>query len=312
LRRWTTFSSARQDVAAAGTVPRAVPDALGTARRSFVYALGTVTARFPSLSIEKEFLQAWGKNPSQILNISDADKFEVLSQGQNLYLAREMCWVFQSGDIDTYILSPRSYVELTDLVTCLSPTPNQISHALVIGTLGPPAPPEVCNGLQLPVVACSQVFSFTGQAFVNSIAAEVKGDPGLLNDITGFVNSLPPGPVPTTVDSWITGAATTAFGVLSLLSDNLGQTDEHRAVNYLTFKSMTLYKKEIVMEMQGLRLNSVSIRPDALAGDRSIQDVILLYASTTTTEVQRYFTRVDVTGQFPFLLNDLAPFYDHP
>src|ERR1051326_163679 len=64
---------------------------------AYVYAIGTVTARFPSLNIEKEFMQAWGKNPEQVLRISDSDKFAVLSQGQNLYLAREMCWVFQSG-----------------------------------------------------------------------------------------------------------------------------------------------------------------------------------------------------------------------
>lgn len=58
---------------------------------AYVYAIGTVTARFPSLNIEKEFMQAWGKSPEQVLTISDSDKFAVLSQGQNFYLAREMC-----------------------------------------------------------------------------------------------------------------------------------------------------------------------------------------------------------------------------
>jgi hypothetical protein len=296
---------------------------------AYVYAIGTVTARFPSLNIEKEFMQAWGKNPEQVLQISDADKFAVLSQGQNFYLAREMCWVFQSGDIDLYILRPRSYIELTDLVTCLAPTPNQVSFALVIGTLGPIAPPSLCNGTQLPIVTCSQVFSFTGQAFINSITNEVARDTALMAKVNdalnaqGAANGTTPPPAPTPgapgiagltqqQQDYVTKAATTAFGVLTLLADNTGQTEEHRAINYLTFKSLALYTREIEMELNGYTLNSVTAQPDPLSGTRRIQDVILLYASTSTTQVQRYFTRVDVSGQFPFMVNDLAIYYDHP
>lgn len=298
---------------------------------AYVYAIGTVTARFPSLNIEKEFMQAWGKNPEQVLRISDSDKFAVLSQGQNLYLAREMCWVFQSGDIDLYILQPRSYVELTDLVTCLAPTPNQVSYALIIGTLGPIAPASLCNGAQLPTVTCNQVFSFTGQAFINSIVSEAAKDPELIAKIAANGNgqgapgetppagAAPAGAVPAgaagltqqQLDT-VTTAATNAFSVLTLLSDNTGQTDEHRAINYLTFKSRALYTKEIEMEGRGFTLNSVTAQPDSLSGSRRIQDVILLYASASTTQVERYFTRIDVTGQFPFMLNDLAIYYDHP
>jgi hypothetical protein len=260
---------------------------------NYVYAIGTVTARFPTLNIEKEFMQAWGKAPADTLTIRDSDKFEVLSQGQNLYLAREMCWVFQSGDIDIYILRPRSYVELTDLVSCLSPTPGLISSALIVGRLGPIAPPSMCNGIQLPVVSCDQVFSFTTQAFINNIVSAVTSG-----------GSTVPGDV--------TAAAQNAFSVMTLLADNAGQTDEHRAINYLTFKSLALYRKEIEMEASGFRLNSVMARPDPLSRTRSVQDVILTYANNTTTETRRFFTRVDVTGEFPFLLNELAIFYDHP
>jgi hypothetical protein len=286
---------------------------------AYVYAIGTVTARFPSLNIEKEFMQAWGKNPEQVLKISDSDKFAVLSQGQNLYLAREMCWVFQSGDIDLYILRPRSYVELTDLVTCLVATPNQVSYALIIGTLGPIAPASLCNGAQLPLVTCNQVFSFTGQAFINSIVNEVTKDPALIGKITppeGGTAAQPaaPGTAGLTQQQLdtVTNAATNAFSVLTLLTDNTGQTDEHRAINYLTFKSRALYTKEIEMEQRGFTLNSVTAQPDSLSGTRRIQDVILLYASTSTTQVERYFTRIDVSGQFPFMVNDLAIYYDHP
>ncbi|QKG18756.1 hypothetical protein ACTIVE_0392 [Actinomadura verrucosospora] len=283
----------------------------GAAAPESVYAIGTVTARFPSLNLEKEFMQAWGKNPEQTLTVGDADKFAVLSQGQNLYLAREMCWVFQSGDIDLYVLQPRSYVELTGLVTALSPAPGQVSFALVIGTLGPIAPPGMCNGAQLPIVTCNQVFGFTGQAFINSITAEVTGDGDLMRKISDHLAGAGGG-TGQTPEEYVAAAAGNAFSALTLLSDNAGQTDEHRAINYLTFKSLALYKKEIEMELNGFTLNSVQAHPDALSGGRRIQDVILLYASTTTTQIQRYFTRIDVSGQFPFMVNDLSLYYDHP
>nr|WP_280882269.1 hypothetical protein [Streptomyces pseudovenezuelae] len=274
-----------------------------------MYAIGTVAARFPSLDIEKEFVQAWGKSSGQTLAIAAADMYAVLSQGQNLYLARQMCWIFQSGDIDLFILMPRSQVELADLVTCLAPTPNLINFSLVVGSVGGAAPPSMCNGIQLPVAVCEQVFSFTGQAFINSIVAEIKNDTQLTQSIGQYITDQH---LTQTVDEFITARAQDAFSTLTLLSDNTGQIDEHRAINYLTFKSLALYKKVIEREINGFRLNSVTAQPDSLARTRRIQDVILLFAKTDTQEVARYFTRVDVTGQFPFLLNELALFFDHP
>ncbi|MFD9651449.1 cyanobactin maturation protease PatG family protein [Streptomyces mirabilis] len=281
----------------------------GGRTQGYLYAIGTVTARFPSLDIEKEFMQAWGKSPAQTLTIGDADKFAVLSQGQNLYLARQMCWIFQSGDIDLFILKPRSQVELTDLVTCLAPTPNLLSFALVVGSVGAIAPPSMCNGVQLPVAACEQVFSFTGQAFINSIVAEVRNDTALVAAIAQYITDQH---LSQSTDDYIAARAGDAFSTLTLLSDNTGQTDEHRAINYLTFKSLALYKKVIEREINGFRLNSVTARPDPLARTRRIQDVVLLFTKIDTQQVARYFTRIDVTGQFPFLLNELAQFFDHP
>jgi hypothetical protein len=318
----------------------------------YVYAIGSVTARFPSLNIEKEFMQAWGKQPTQVLTISDADKFTVLSQGENFYLAREMCWIFQSGDIDVFILMPRSYIELTDLVTCLAPTGSLVSYSMVIGQLGPIASPSLCNGALLPIVTCNQVFSFTQQAFLNSIVQAVQADQTLYAMIEAYVSKQPgstqanggqepgsqsqagpsgepgtstpeagssapaassePAAADPAVTSYITQAAQRAFQVVAQLADNTGQSDEQRAINYLAFKSTALYTKEIEMEMAGFQLNSVTAQSDPVSQSRSIQDVIVLYANTSTTEIRRYFTRVDVTGQFPFLLGQLSIYYDHP
>jgi hypothetical protein len=275
----------------------------------YVYATGTVTAQFPSLDVEKEFLQAWGQTAEQSRTITAADKFAVLSQGQNLYLARQMCWIFQSGNIDLFVLQPRTHLELADLVGCLAPTPGEVSYALVVGTVGGVAPPWMCNGVALPLVSCEQVFNFTSKAFVNSVVAEIRKKETLINTIKEHLKPLS---APPTLDEFLTKAADNAFEVMTVLSDNTGNTDEHRAINYLTFKSMRLYEKEVELELAGYRLNSVTARPDPLSRTRRIQDVILLYAKTDTHEVQRFFTRIDVTGLFPFMINELAHFFDRP
>ena len=53
----------------------------------FVYALGRVEARFPTLAVEKEFAQATGR--AETAGLTDRQALHsVLSQKQNRYLAR--------------------------------------------------------------------------------------------------------------------------------------------------------------------------------------------------------------------------------
>src|SRR5690242_12821382 len=73
---------------------------------SFVYALGRIQARFPSMSIEKEFAQAAGRAETAGLTNNEVIQ-SVLAQKQNRYLVRQLCWVFTVEGLDTYILRPR-------------------------------------------------------------------------------------------------------------------------------------------------------------------------------------------------------------
>lgn len=261
----------------------------GVAAREFVYAVGTVQARFPSLSLEQEFRSAWGATHYSG-PISQADIYRVLSQGQNLYIAREMCWVFQIEDVDVYLLSPRSYVELSDLILALAPSPTDVSLSLIVGPLGPTAPPDLCNGLELPIVTCNQVFYFTVREFIKSIIEHAER-----------------------IGKTVTEeAAEQAFGILSQLLDNNGQTDEHRAINYMAFRTLDIYVKETEVEAKGFKLANVQAQPSRLSGTRRIVDVIFIYNNVTSNEVQQFFARVDVTGQFPFLVTGLQPYFDRP
>ncbi|MGH9962245.1 MAG: hypothetical protein ACREBC_34835 [Pyrinomonadaceae bacterium] len=71
---------------------------------SFVYALGRVVPRFPRLALEKEFAQATGREATAGLTDRQA-VHEVLSQRQNRYLSRQLCWVLTIEGLETYILA---------------------------------------------------------------------------------------------------------------------------------------------------------------------------------------------------------------
>lgn len=90
--------------------------------RPFVYAIGRIEARFPSIAIEKEFAQVTGL--SSTAGLSDRQvQHSVLSQRENYYLVRKMCWVLKIEGIETYILQPRCAGDVGPLVDALRPTP---------------------------------------------------------------------------------------------------------------------------------------------------------------------------------------------
>ncbi len=58
----------------------------------YIYALGRIGWRFPSQSVEKEFAQATGRTETAGLTDRQA-MHAVLSNRQNRYLIRQLCWV---------------------------------------------------------------------------------------------------------------------------------------------------------------------------------------------------------------------------
>jgi hypothetical protein len=269
----------------------------GGAPLGYVFAIGSIEARFPSKDVEKEFLQAVTDGDTR--GVTDRDLlYAVLSRGENLYLAREMCWVFQIAGIDTYILQPRSQVELTELIAAIHPNLQEIEYDVIIGLRGGNAPPQMCNGLELPVVVCNRLYNFTAGAFANNVPLP----PGITSDSTqaqSFRESV--------LD---------IFNRMLQLADNAGETDEHRALNYISLKYPNIYtlnwSKANPTPTTGnpSSLVGVEVHTSRLSGARQIKDVVFTFADRVTNVQDKYFTRVDVTGQFPFLVSPLQPFYD--
>src|SRR3954471_14117126 len=77
----------------------------------FVYAIGRIEPRFPSLAVEREFAQVRGARDTA--GMTDHEVLhEVLTARSNRYLARRLCWILTIEGLETYILAPQDPVDL--------------------------------------------------------------------------------------------------------------------------------------------------------------------------------------------------------
>ena len=253
---------------------------------SYVYAIGRIEARFPRLSVEKEFAQATGR--AQTVGQTDQEAFQkVLSKPENRYLARHLCWVLTVQGLETYIVQPRDPRDFDRLVEAVRPQPSPLDLDVVIGLRGPIAPPEVCNGLMVPIVVFDQVYSFDREALIKAIPRPEK-----------------------MTDKQFGVAAGEVFDRILQMTDNAGATDDHRTLNYLAMRYPGIYAKAAEEFARDFSLTGVEVLPSPLSGTRKICDVLVSYTNRTTDFTEKFFVRVDVTEEFPFLVTKLSPYYD--
>ena len=253
---------------------------------AYVYAIGRIGPRFASLAAEKEFAQATGR--AETAGLTDREALHAtLSQRQNRYLARQLCWVFTIEGLDTYILRPRDPADLDLLVEALRPTPRPTDIDCVVGIRGPIAPPELCNGLMVPIVAFDQIYSFDVELLVKSI----------------------PRPEKVTAKAF-EAVAEELFDRIMQMTDNAGAMDEHRACNYLGMRYPAVYATAADAFGRNGSLTAIEVRPSPLSGVRKIVEVVFAYTNRQTDVAEKFFMRVDVTEEFPFLVTKMSPYYD--
>lgn len=258
-----------------------------SATASYVYAIGRIEARFPSLATEKEFAQATGR--AETAGKTDGQAFHaVLSRRENRYLIRQLCWVLTVQGQETYLLQPRDPADLDLLVEAVRPAPNPNDIDVVIGVRGPIAPPEACNGLMVPIVVFDQIYSFDRDSLIKSVPKPDKISP---KEYTPAVEEL--------------------FARVMLMTDNAGATDEHRALNYLAMRYPPLYAKSSEQFGRNFALTALSTHLSSLSSSRHIVDVVFCYNNRDTDFCEKFCVRVDVTEEFPFLVTKLYPYYDH-
>jgi hypothetical protein len=253
---------------------------------SHVYAIGRIEARFPRLSVEKEFAQATGR--AETAGQTDQEAFyKVLSKPENRYLARQLCWVLAIQGLETYIMRPRDPRDFDRLVEAIRPQPGPMDVDVVIGVRGPIAPPEFCNGLMVPIVVFDQIYSFDRNALIKAIPRPEK-----------------------MTDKQLEAAAGEVFDRILHMTDNAGATDEHRALNYLAMRYPGIYAKAAEEFARDFSLSGVEVRPSPLSGTRDIVDVVFSYTNRNTDFMEKFFVRCDMTEEFPFLVTKLSPYYD--
>jgi PatG C-terminal len=252
---------------------------------SFVYAIGKIEPRFPSASVEKEFAQATGR--AETVGLTDRQALhEVLTQ--NRYLARLLCYVLTIGCLETYILQPRNPVDFDLLVEAIRPAASPMDIDIVIGVRGPIAAPQMCNGLMVPIVAFEQIYSFERSRLISSI----------------------PRPEEMVADQFMR-VCEEVFDRIMQIADNAGATDEHRALNYLLVRYPAIYTKAAEEYARDFALTGVEAHLSSLSSTRRIVEVIFSFTNRNTDFTEKFFVRVDVTDEFPFLVTKLSPYFDH-
>ncbi|MCB9758408.1 MAG: hypothetical protein H6739_01075 [Alphaproteobacteria bacterium] len=259
-----------------------------------IYIIGTIQARIPSQSVEMELAQI----PDYTMPTGKPDSdpamqrylFDVLSNVQYLYIAREMCWVLQIQSIDSYILQPATTDALLSCITALGAVrgAESIVRSVVVGQEGGTAPPGVCHNLTLPIGLVSDIYELDDRVMDN-----------LIMDSTDAPDVL---------------VAHELYRKMLELAYNTGDDDSARAINFVTTRFMGIYDKLYEMTHDNnFVLNGVSVRPSQVKGGRNLLDVIYTYLSADgSSPSQQWYCTVDVTGEFPFLLrNYMLEYYYH-
>ena len=253
---------------------------------SYVYAIGRVEARFPNLSVEKEFAQATGR--ADTAGKTDRQSYHaVLSRRENRYLMRQMCWVFTIQGLETYLLQPRDPADVDLLVDAVRPAPGPGDIDVVIGLRGPIAPPDMCNGLMVPIVVFDQIYSFDRESLIKAVPRPERMTP-----------------------KQFAPAAEELFNRIIQIADNAGATDEHRVLNYLAMRYPGIYATAADQFARDFSLTGVEVRNSPLSSTRKLADVVFTFNNRNTDFTEKFYVRVDVSEEFPFLVNKISPYYD--
>jgi hypothetical protein len=181
---------------------------------------------------------------------------------------------------------PRDPGDYDFLIQSIRPEPKPTDIDVVVGVPGPLATPELCNGLVVPIVYFDQVYSFDRASLLDGLPKPQK-------DADKF-----------------TAAAGDMFDRFMQQADNAGSTDANRALNYLAVRDPSIYAQAAHALAQNSSLTAVNVQPSPLTGVRRIVEVIFSFTNRENDVAQKYFARVDVTEEFPFLTSKLSPYFD--
>jgi hypothetical protein len=268
----------------------------------FIYALGTVDIRFPDQSISEELQRV-----ARALEESGAEVKirpneplrtwygRVLRHREARYVARLVCWVLTIEGHPAYYLALRDWHDLAALVQSLGHPASEdesqfddedfepAEHEdldLFVGT-STLIPVTSAPGLSIPVLMVDHLHSYKETA------------------LTASMKTLPKGKNPRDL-----------YKSLVQSADNLGDTDEWRALNFIAVNYAPLYEKYAELTTAGYYLDSVKVRASRLARERRIFDPVFSFLEPRSGAAKKFFVRVDVSHLFPMLVGQLSDYFD--
>jgi hypothetical protein len=213
-----------------------------SSHNQYIYSIGRLEIRFPSLGIEREFQQ---RERQLLLEKKDTwanqgeRLFQVLSA--NPHLARAVCFVHLVGNIPAYIVAPTGLEVMKSLINAVRGVGQPDLWTIVIGKRGPMATPTSCGGLLAPMMACDQTYTFTTKEFVHNLLERVG--PGV--SAHGHKTET------------LEAASEDIFRRITGSMENLGAQDGHRALNYFLVQHPGLF---IAVAERAKRLHSIASR----------------------------------------------------
>ncbi|MCO7189561.1 MULTISPECIES: hypothetical protein [unclassified Pseudoalteromonas] len=259
----------------------------------YAYAVGFINAKFPNLNLEKELYQnsLLGSNETQLPmleNINDdialqrlnrnnqlyQTLFKGLNQAKNRYIAYSMQWVLDNRyNEQMYTLLIPTDELLTQCITALGRAQNdEAAQMVVIGQLQP------YNTIQVQAIV-----PVSALPFGDVLHGDNHGKEQFQNLVTEITS----------------------------LDISAGDTDATRALNYTLYNNPTVYQQSYHLCYQsrrdgpnpnGYQLVNVDVQTSQ-SGDRLVADVIFAYQGINTGALQFWRSRVDVTGEYPFMVS---------
>ncbi|HEY4921282.1 MAG TPA: S8 family serine peptidase [Xanthobacteraceae bacterium] len=243
----------------------------------FVYAIGTIEAEYPNIAIERE-MQILAHDRGLPTKPTDDRNWQhaVLSKDKaaTRYLARQLRWRLTIEDFPVFVLSPTDPRDFDELIEKLKrpkydePDPPSGKRKSKSHPIESPFP----HAEDLDVV-----IGVMGPQTPDGIAVAVDQ-----------IFTIQPGHL-----------APHGLAHFAQLADNRGLTDEDRAYNFLTAR----YAPPL-SHGGGFDLAGVSVTGSRLgAAAERIVRAIYAFRNTTTGVEKKYFVRVDVTHEFPIIVN---------
>lgn len=255
-------------------------------RSSFIYVFGQLRPSIPDLGLEKEIATAAGQRLTN--GESDEEALRaLLVEPEYRYLATEACWVLRVDQVDAYIVKPADANGLDAILRAIGSDKGEDGMDIVIGRSGAMTGLSECNGMVLPVIVPTQVYSVNRLEMLKAFAPT-----------SGIKPEAQKSAIKQTLD------------VIRGLAGNQGSADGHRALNYVISRYAGVYEEVAKNLLEGWALSGIHFKAPAVTSGRRLVDVVFAFRSRKTDAVQKSFVRVDTTDLFPFLVQPMAPYFE--